>query len=114
MANTKQVEIEARVPWTWAEALPEAEAACFAATFLNPVSGLHLSQLMDGYEPNEQGGQTAMVVVRIGGVEAVSWPFLSRLCQALASQGTLRRALAMDLDDQGDWASIEVDETEAR
>lgn len=110
MANIKELDITATVPWDWASKLPDSEAALFAGLLLNPVIGVTLNQRDVGYVPNEHGGQTATYEVSIGGREALGWPMLDRMVAALGSVGEVTAAFARDVqwDDSGEWSPLDA------
>lgn len=107
MANTKYIHIEARAPWNWIEHLSEGDAAFFASVFLNSAMGLRLNQLDDGYEPvPETGGHCFMVAIEISGAEAMAYPALHRMIDALQAVGEVTVAEARDMDDPGPTHSL--------
>jgi hypothetical protein len=101
MSNVKQVHMTGRVPFDWASGLRPDDAAFMASYFLNPVIGLRLSFTEDGYEPNENGGRTAMYRFSVIGTEAIPWKALDRLADVFASVGTVEPYEALDLEDRG-------------
>lgn len=106
MANVKEVEIRATLPWDWASRLPDSESALFAGLFLNPVIGLQISQVDKGYVDNATGGRTSTFEVTITGQEALAFPMLDRLVAALATVGPVTEAWVRDVEDDSEWASL--------
>lgn len=71
MANVSEVEFEAVIPFNWMTELDANEAIMFSSWLLGPSTGLRHEFEFSGYKPNENGGRTAMYVLRIEGTEAI-------------------------------------------
>ena len=101
MANVKAIKIEAEVSWDWATRLDANEACLFTPISLNPVWGLRVEWKDLGYEPNENGGQTSMYLMRIVGTEAVRSTYLDAMIEAIEKTGgKVLSATEYDLDNQ--------------
>jgi hypothetical protein len=104
MSNTKDVTIEAELPFDWTQHLTCEEAQLFCRSLLRD-SGLSLEYVGgERLVPNSHGGRTTMLNVRITGVEAVPVPALRLMVAALARQefARIRSASYVDMDDPQD------------
>lgn len=112
MANCKNVEITALVPWDWYSRLDPEDAAYVGRYLIGPVADLRLSHNGEHYVLNENGGRTSMWYLTIEGVSGTSWRGLDRLAQIVAKVGRITTAEARDREDGGDWENLELVPTE--
>lgn len=109
MSNIKEVAITATVPFNWTTEASAEDLALLGRVLLHPSYGLHLTQLQSHWKANENGGSTAMYLLAIRGHEALAWPALDALADALRRIGDVERAVARDLEagpDEGRWVRL--------
>lgn len=108
MANTKEIQIEALVPYDWASNLVGDEPRIFAAYFLAP-SGFKLTyQPGSSSIPLPNGGRLTMLRIAITGQEACWHDTLDIIVQALKRQdhAYVSKARVRDLDAPSGWEPI--------
>lgn len=112
MANIKQVDIEARVPFNWLSEYDSPskdtfkEDAAFIATMLaGPTLGLAYDYEPDGYIPHgDRGGMTAMYKLFIWGQEGLRFETIELLVTTIERMGgTVTKATAADIEDGHDY-----------
>lgn len=101
MANTKDVYIEAIIPYDWSRNLTDEEARVWAAWALAPT-GLTVRHTPGGVIPVGTGRLTLYVVV-VSGTEAVKIGVLEMMVESLRRQrhAVIIQAEYDDLDDGG-------------
>ena len=116
MANIKEVDIEALVPFHWTSRhdhpdLTDEDLAFMAGLFMNPSIGITIHYEEEGYVPNSNGGQTCMYRMWIHGREALAWSALDRIMAVLAKiKGCeVIEARAKDIEDRGNWYPLSPD-----
>ncbi len=98
MSNTKQVHIEARVPYNWHEQEMTKSLLAYTAS---PVSGIDIEYKPSGSIPQENGGILSMFDVTIDGAEAYRLAFWGRIImEILHGQGHVFKVYLYDLDNQ--------------
>lgn len=105
MSNVKEVTIQARLPFYWLQrdGVSTEDAAFFAAWLMSPSTGLSIEYRDDGYDDNDHGGRTSMVVATITGTEAIAWPGLHRMVDIFRQhEWEVLEAGAIDIEGGGD------------
>jgi hypothetical protein len=117
MSNIKAVRIIADVPFNYLDegslggGLPDSEIAAIGSLLLSPSIGLTYSYSTLPGKPNARRGVTSMYRLTIEGEEAISVPYLRRVCTSLAKCGEfaqLHVAEYRDLEftDHEPWSHI--------
>jgi hypothetical protein len=105
VANVKDINIEAEVPWNWADELDANQLPLFARSGLNPAWGLRVHFRELGYVDNDHGGKTSMYSMTIEGMEAVRSSYVEAMIEAIESiEGAkVLRATEYDIENHDGW-----------
>ena len=99
MANIKCVHIHAKVPCDYISKLPDEDVVFLAHWLLTPAVGLrYCYKGTVEWRPNEHGGQTAIELIEIEGLEAINYRALDRFKEIFQKVGEIVLFSADDLE----------------